>query len=347
MIAAITAISTVLLAFPVRSPVVMAQGVGEASWTPLTSATSTQPSGLLVPDDSIIFVTEATWDRTQADGLARYLEQGLRYTHEVNDRAGRLSATGYWATNHPDPAYDRDDDDGDGRWEEAEIIAGPQPPEASQVYTALLQFSRWHGKSQGGCEWAWDRRLGQAEVLSQLSRELLGEWQAERFTLTYQTVPYPRVGERPAIPEGSPKARCGDPRPGPSQRGVVVTFAGPLDWVDFVAGPSVGEGRWTAFEAIGSSGRDALAWTCGGPVSAELGLGPCREMGVTPDGVAAAVGYFDDAALAELRGAPSVARVDELQDTVTGLLFDVGGFGVERPGLTVNDHYWELSIAGR
>jgi hypothetical protein len=32
---------------------------------------------------------------------------------------------------------------------------------------------------------------------------------------------------------------------------------------------------------------------------------------------------------------------------VTGLLFDVGGFGVVRPGLTVNDAWWEVSPAGR
>ena len=69
-------------------------------------------------------------------------------------------------------------------------------------------------------------------------------------------------------------------------------------------------------------------------------------MGVTPDGVVAAVGYFDAAAQARLRGSDRVARVAELQDAVTGLLFDVGGFGVERPGLTVNDAWWETR-AGR
>ncbi len=83
---------------------------------------------------------------------------------------------------------------------------------------------------------------------------------------------------------------------------------------------------------MGSSGQDALTWTCGGPVSAELDLRPCRDMGITPDGVVAAVGYFDGDAQAELRSSDRVARVAELQDAVTGLLFDVGGFGVERPG---------------
>lgn len=341
-------VSLALVAAMVTSGTVLAQGVGRATWTPLTSTTTATPSSFLVADDSILFQTDVVWDQSQVDGLAGYVRDGLRYTHEVNDRTGRLSATGYWATNLPDPAYDRDDDDGDGRWEEAEITSASRLPRAGQVYTALLQFSRWHGKRhKGGCEWAWDRRLGKVEVLSQLSRSLLGEWQAERYTLTYETLEYPRVGARPALPGDVTTARCQDPRPGPSQNGVVVTFAAPLAWSEFMSLPTAGSGRWTAFEAIGSSDRDDLTWTCGGPISTDLELRPCRDMGVTPDGVVAAVGYFDGAALDELRSAPTVARVAGLQDAVTDLLFDVGGFGVERPGFTVNDSYWELFISGQ
>ena len=62
-------------------------------------------------------------------------------------------------------------------------------------------------------------------------------------------------------------------------------------------------------------------------------------------GVVAAAGYLDDRAVDRLKASPSVARVDDLRDSLTGLLFDVGGFGVERPGLTVNDRYWELFLA--
>lgn len=344
---AATALTLALLAVGVGTSPALAQGVGRASWTPISSTTTAVASSFLVPDDSIDLRTDAVWDQAQSDGLASYIGTGLRYTLEVNDRGGRLDATGYWATNHPDPAFDRDDDDGDGRWEEAEIISGARAPQAGQTYTSVVQFSRWHGKSRSdACEWAWDRRLGEAEVLSQLSRELLGEWQAERYTLAYETVSYPRVEERPPIPADGLPARCGDPRPGPGQSGVVITFSSPLDWSLFGALPGGGSGRWTAFEAIGSSQQDELRWTCGGPVRPELDLRPCRDMGVEPEGVVAAVGYFDSIALEELRGAPSVARVAELQDTVTGLLFDVGGFGVERPGLTVNDAYWELFLAG-
>jgi hypothetical protein len=351
-LAALTLALVSLVGWPVV-PLAAAQGVGDASWTPVTSTTTVLPGRLIVADDALVFQTDAVWDREQVDGLARYMAQGLRYTHEVNDRSGRLSATGYWVTNLPDPAYDRDDDDGDGRWEEAEITAGAlppssRPPDAGQRYVTAIQFSRWHGKRErGACVWAWDRRMGEAEILSQLSREFLGEWQAERFTLTYAREAFPRVGERPELDEEPLRAACGDARPGPSQAGLVVTFSQPLTWSDFLGLPAQGAGRWTAFEAVGGSAQDALTWTCGGPVSAELDLRPCRDMGMEPRGVVAAVGYFDADAQRALRESPLVARSSELQDAVTGLLFDVGGFGVERPGLTVNDAWWDVSGTSR
>lgn len=325
---------------------VLAQGVGDATWTPDRSTTTPRDSRFLVAHDAIVYRTEAVWDRGQADGLSRYLDSGLRYTHEVNDRSGRMSATGFWATNYPDPAYDRDDDDGDGRWEEAEVIAGATRPKPGQTYTSMVQFSRWHGKREkGACTWAWDRRTGTVEVLSQLSRKLLGEWQAERYTLTYDRLDYPRVRKRPGTPDGAPPARCNDARAGADQHGFVVTFSEPVDWDTFVDLPGAGSARWTAFEAIGSSDLDGMAWTCGGPVTRELGLRLCDKMGVTTDGVVAAVGYLDDEALDHLGQLPVVAEIEGLQDSLTGLLFDVGGFGVERPGLTVNDRYWDMFLS--
>jgi hypothetical protein len=67
---------------------------------------------------------------------------------------------------------------------------------------------------------------------------------------------------------------------------------------------------------------------------------------VRPDGVVAAVGYFDGAGLDALRATPQVARISDLRDPLTGLLFDLGALGVVAPGLTVNDGYWELAAPG-
>jgi hypothetical protein len=330
-------VSLLLVAQPVA-----ANGVGGASWTPIESNTTARDSRFLIDGDAVVFRTEAVWNREQAAGLASYIGGGLRYTHEVNDRSGRLSATGFWATNHPDPAYDRDDDDGDRRWEESEIIAGPYAPEPGATYTTVVQFSRWHGKRvKGACEWAWDRRKGTTDVLSQLSRNLLGEWQAERYTLTYETLAYPRVDRQPKLPVPTARAHCRDADPGTGQDGYVVTFARPLSWAKMRGLVSVGSAKWTAFEAIGSSAADDRIWTCGGPFDTTLRVSPCRDLGVTVDGVTAAVGYLDDHAAGQLRESDDVAAVDGLRDSLTDLLFDVGGFGVERPGLTVNDRYWE------
>ena len=333
--------ATVLLV----APAVAATGVGRATWTPSESTTTATESRFLSPADSITIRTDAVWDSSESDGLSGYLDSGLRYTHELNDRDGRLSATGYWATNHPDPAFDRDDDDGDRRWEEAEITVGPYPPEVGRTYTTLIQYSRWHGKRlKGACDWSWDRRRGDVEVLSQLSRKAFGEWQAERFTLAYDSVDYPRVDVGPELSGDTTRARCRDADPGENQSGFVVTFSRPLGWGEMTGLVNAGSAKWTAFEAIGSHPQDDLVWTCGGPFDDDLRLGPCRTLEVEPDGMTAAVGYLDPVAADQLRRSDDVVAVEPLRDSLTGLLFSIGGLGVERPGLTVDDRYWELVL---
>ena len=340
---ALRAATTALLATVLVAPAVTATGVGDATWTPSESITSASNSRFLSPADSLTIRTDAVWDRGQADGLKTYVDAGLRFTHEINDGSGRLNATGYWATNLPDPAFDRDDDDGDRRWEEAEIIA--DAPQAGREYTTLVQYSRWHGKRvKGKCEWSWDRRKGELEVLAQLSRNAFGEWQAERFTRTYDSVDYPRVGLSPELPADTTRARCRDADPGENQNGFTVTFARPLSWSEMTGLVSAGSAKWTAFEAIGSHPDDRRTWTCGGPFDDDLRFGPCRSLGLELDGLTAAVGYLDPIAAGQLRESDDVVAVEALRDPLTGLLFAIGGLGVERPGLTVNDRYWELVL---
>jgi hypothetical protein len=342
-----TTVGLILLAVAGLAGPTAALGVGDATWTPGRSTTSITPSRFLDAEDSFTFRTIASWGPQEAEALAAYVGDGLRYTHEVNDHSGRLSATGFWATNHPDPAFDRDDDDGDGRWEEAEVIAG-RAPLADQDYTTLVQFSRWHAKRKHGtCRWAWDRRQGEAVVYSQLSGAWLGEWQAEHYTRAYDDTAYPRVDTRLSDPDRTAPARCRDALGRPGESGVTVTFSQPLSWSDFLALPDAGTGRWTAFESLGRVEGDDLPWTCGGPVEEELGLLPCRGFGFRPEGVIAAVGYFDGAGLDALRAAPLAARISDLRDPLTGLLFQIGALGVVAPGLTVNDDYWELASPGR
>src|SRR3972149_5620573 len=95
----------------------------------------------------------------------------------------------------------------------------------------------------------------------------------------------------------------------------------------------------------GGAGAGARCWGLyGRKVTAELGLEPCRAMGVRPDGVVAASGYLDEPTIDRLGTDVLVARIDDLRDTVTGILAEVGGFGVEAPDLTIDDAYWELYL---
>ena len=93
-VAAVLALAMVLVIAADGPPPVLATGVGDASWTPSRSDTTASSSRFLIEDDSITYRTRAVWNRAQARGLGNYLDGGLRYTHEVNDRSGRLSATG-------------------------------------------------------------------------------------------------------------------------------------------------------------------------------------------------------------------------------------------------------------
>ena len=56
----------------------LASGVGDASWTPSQSSTTSRDSRFLIPGDAVVFRTDAVWDRQQADGLgiARIPGQG-------------------------------------------------------------------------------------------------------------------------------------------------------------------------------------------------------------------------------------------------------------------------------
>ena len=87
-----------------------------------------------------------------------------------------------------------------------------------------------------------------------------------------------------------------------------------------------------------------MTWTCGGPVTNALATRPCGDMGMAVEGVVAAIGYLDGEAVRALRDHADVAHVGGSRDSLTDLLFEVGGLGVQRPGLTINDRYWELFL---
>ena len=175
---------------------VSAAGVGGATWTPSVATTSLVVSGFRTFRDSVYVFVALTWDAAGIRGLRRYEDDGLRYTQEVNDLSGHLSATGYWTSDLPGASYDRDDDEGDGRWEEVEItVTEPRALRAGRVYHVGFQFSRWSRACESeACGWRWDFHPGKVWALSQLSSYFFGEWQAIRWTDPYAFERYRRMG---------------------------------------------------------------------------------------------------------------------------------------------------------
>lgn len=175
-------------------------GVGGATWTPRVAVTTMALAGFRTQRDSVYVFIRLTWDKAGVRALRRYEQDGLRYTQELHDDSGHLSGTGFWISDLPGASYDRDDDDGDGRWEELEITATePGAIEPDRTYVVGFQLSRWSRTcDDDGCPWRWTYRGGQVWALSQLSEFFLGEWQASRWTRGYAYERYPRM----ARPDG-------------------------------------------------------------------------------------------------------------------------------------------------
>lgn len=168
-------------------------GVGGATWTPKLVTMVVAPSGWRQMRDSVYVYLRLTWSRKGARALRAYEAQGLRYTQELNDLRSRMHGTGNWISDLPGASFDADDDDGDGRWEELEItVTDAGAIEPGREYYIGFQLSRW-SRACDGCAWRWNRRATDLWALSQLSSHFLGEWQAQRWTSPYASVPIPRA----------------------------------------------------------------------------------------------------------------------------------------------------------
>jgi hypothetical protein len=151
------------------------------------------PAGFRTYRDSVYVFLELRWDKAGVRSLRRYEAKGWRYTQEVNDLSGRLSGTGSFISDLPGASYDRDDDDGDGRWEEVEVTATQAGAiKAGRTYHVGFHLTRW-SRTCDDCRWTWTRQGGRAWALSQLSSHFLFEWQAMRWTDPYASVRYRRM----------------------------------------------------------------------------------------------------------------------------------------------------------
>lgn len=95
---------------------------------------------------------------------------GYRYTADTHDLNSNVNATGRYVTSLPNPYYDRDDDNSDSRWDEAEIAAESAtfPSSATIRYYAFLEYSPWYQAAPFGA-WTWDSGSGCIEHNAQLA----------------------------------------------------------------------------------------------------------------------------------------------------------------------------------
>jgi len=69
-----------------------------------------------------IQVEDARYDSSSISAIANYYyNNNWRHGLDVTDMTDRLDYNGFWYTNYPDPKFDIDDDDFDGKNEETEV----------------------------------------------------------------------------------------------------------------------------------------------------------------------------------------------------------------------------------
>jgi hypothetical protein len=211
-----TAVGCALLTLTLAAPTV-AHHIGGASYTPGTlGSTGKIQKTWRTTNDSFALYMNAKWDATHRSGITQYYANGWRYTQEFNDGScflpPSLNANGRFSTTFENPEYDRDDDDGDKRNEEAEVTANSTSfPSVNSNYYVDMQFSHWY--SDNGT-WRWDSDSSEIGYLSQMSAHLFGEWQSQRFSSIYKCISTPfqpaPAGASSAV-AGSDDSAVGEP----------------------------------------------------------------------------------------------------------------------------------------
>lgn len=192
---------------------VSANNIGGASYAPSSIGSASRfQSTWRTSNDSQTFYINAKWDAAHRAGVQAYTADGYRYTQDFRDLHANLHATGRFASTLLSPVYDRDDDNGDRRWEEAEITSNSVNfPSVGENYYSDVQLSHWYANCNGGC-YTWDSGSGSVGYQSQISRwdALFGEWNTHKFSGTYRKVPYPVQYAPSAATSSTDSASAGD-----------------------------------------------------------------------------------------------------------------------------------------
>ena len=133
-----------------------------------------------VADDTYRMRAVMNWNSTRASNMRHQASHGYRFSFDVHDLNGNLNATTRYETSLPNPYFDLDDDDSDGRHEESEITADSTSfPTAGVNYYANVYFMRYYYYCTGyWCPgWVWDPSSGWISYDESLSEHyLLGDY---------------------------------------------------------------------------------------------------------------------------------------------------------------------------
>lgn len=191
----VTAISAALAASVLIATAVLA--VGGKTWAPSTFSSSRSTATHRTTADSYRVDAYMKWNASARTALRnRMAATGWKYTQEQNDDPVDHLTAMYngikrpWSTNMPNPVHDLDDDDGDYRWEEAEVTADTTNwPIADYGYMYRQEWSRW--RCTVPCYTPhFDGGMGQIVHLSQMS-SWLGEFNNQDSTTIYWETDYP------------------------------------------------------------------------------------------------------------------------------------------------------------
>jgi hypothetical protein len=150
--------------------------------------------------DTIETWSSASWNSTRASNLRHDASEGdYRFTMNADDISGNLNANGQSSTTYRNPYYDKDDDDANLKYEEAEITAqDPTFPSSNHSYQANFRFS--HSYFAFG-EWRYDADGGTIQFDESLSQQLW--WTGDLWDTTYCCASWDNQTSYPARSAGA------------------------------------------------------------------------------------------------------------------------------------------------
>lgn len=134
-------------------------------------------------EDTVRSFLSMYWNSTRASNMRHVAGHGFRFTHDARDISSNLNATGSTWTQLPSPYYDKDDDNGDRKWEEAEVTAEASSfPTAGVWYDSYLYHMRWWASCSTCQPVNWDPDSGYIQQAEQLSEQLW--WTSDKWDCT-------------------------------------------------------------------------------------------------------------------------------------------------------------------